>query len=176
MIRLKQCLGVCSASPNRLNMRQGIPGTETAARMRVVVFTMALLPSVQGGDAQAPDCPPSGCPTDTSDDIEFMQQRLTPRYTNASNVTVLQPIPNGTGIGDNASRAKAALDCQVSDWTDWADCVHTKHSGFKGAWQTRSRTIVTPQSGNGTACPRLIEEAFCEHHPWPHPGEVWDGH
>jgi uncharacterized protein YfcZ (UPF0381/DUF406 family) len=45
------------------------------------------------------------------------------------------------------------VDCVVSEWSQWSDCV----DGF----QTRSRTVITPASGGGAACPVLTESQTC---------------
>lgn len=45
-------------------------------------------------------------------------------------------------------------DCVVSDWSDWSEC--------KEGIQTRTRTVITPASGGGVACPELSESRDCE--------------
>lgn len=45
------------------------------------------------------------------------------------------------------------VNCVVSDWSAWSECV----DGF----QTRTRTVITPASSGGTACPSLSETQAC---------------
>jgi hypothetical protein len=42
----------------------------------------------------------------------------------------------------------------VSDWSAWSECVDGS--------QTRTRTVITPASNGGTACPVLTESRSCE--------------
>ena len=46
------------------------------------------------------------------------------------------------------------VDCVVSAWSDWSAC------SLNGT-QTRTRTVITPASGGGTACPVLEETQNC---------------
>ncbi len=46
------------------------------------------------------------------------------------------------------------VDCVVSAWSDWSAC------SLDGT-QTRTRTVITPASGGGTACPVLEETQNC---------------
>ena len=45
------------------------------------------------------------------------------------------------------------VDCEVSAWSAWSDCVNGS--------QTRTRTIITPASDGGAACPSLTETRNC---------------
>lgn len=45
------------------------------------------------------------------------------------------------------------IDCVVSEWSEWSTCT----DGTK----TRTRTILVPASGGGTACPSLTETVSC---------------
>jgi hypothetical protein len=63
-----------------------------------------------------------------------------------------------SGYADNQLVPKSALDgtpvnCVVSDWSDWSECVEGS--------QTRTRTVITPASNGGTACPVLTESRSC---------------
>ena len=46
-----------------------------------------------------------------------------------------------------------AVNCVVSDWSAWSECVN--------GTETRTRTIVTPASNGGAACPALSETRTC---------------
>lgn len=45
------------------------------------------------------------------------------------------------------------VNCVVSDWSAWSPC--------SGGNETRTRTVITPASGGGTACPVLTETRPC---------------
>lgn len=50
-------------------------------------------------------------------------------------------------------RDPAPVDCVVSDWSDWSECVE--------GTQTRTRTIITSPEHGGMACPVLTETRSC---------------
>jgi hypothetical protein len=56
------------------------------------------------------------------------------------------------------------IDCVVSDWSDWSECVE--------GVQTRTRTVITPASGGGIECPELSESRDCENPPCPPPTDL----
>ena len=63
-----------------------------------------------------------------------------------------------SGYADNQLVPKSALDgtpvnCVVSDWSAWSTCTN--------GTQTRTRTVITPASNGGTACPVLSETQSC---------------
>lgn len=45
------------------------------------------------------------------------------------------------------------VDCVVSGWSEWSVCT--------AGSQTRTRTVTTPASNGGVACPLLVEEQAC---------------
>jgi hypothetical protein len=49
------------------------------------------------------------------------------------------------------------VDCTVSDWSNWGQCSQECGGGV----QSRTRTILTQQSGSGQPCPSLSEEQAC---------------
>jgi hypothetical protein len=63
-----------------------------------------------------------------------------------------------SGYSDNQLVPKSALDgtpvnCVVSEWSAWSTCTN--------GTQTRTRTVITPASNGGTACPVLSETQSC---------------
>ena len=46
-----------------------------------------------------------------------------------------------------------AVNCVVSEWSAWSECIN--------GTETRTRTIVTPASNGGAACPALSETRTC---------------
>merc|ERR1719272_504190 len=52
----------------------------------------------------------------------------------------------------NATRHQAALDCELSSWSDWSVCADTQN-GLPGQLSTRTRAMVQPQRKGGSACP-----------------------
>lgn len=53
----------------------------------------------------------------------------------------------------NCSGGAVPVNCVVSAWSDWSVC--------SGGTKTRTRTVITPASGGGTACPALTETVAC---------------
>lgn len=54
------------------------------------------------------------------------------------------------------------VNCVVSAWSAWGECICPEPGGdIEICTQTRTRTIVTPASCGGTACPTLIETREC---------------
>ena len=49
------------------------------------------------------------------------------------------------------------VDCAVGEFRDFSGCSNT----CGGGTQTRSRTVITPKSGNGKDCPPLSERRPC---------------
>ena len=47
----------------------------------------------------------------------------------------------------------ANVNCVLGDWSAWGPCI--------GGYETRTRSIVTPASGNGTPCGPLTETRTC---------------
>ena len=47
-----------------------------------------------------------------------------------------------------------AIDCEVSDWSDWSEW---SDAATLSGTRTRTRTVVTAQSGGGAECPDLTE-------------------
>jgi len=54
-------------------------------------------------------------------------------------------------------RQQAALDCQLSAWSEWSIC---RKRGWlkKGASQSRTREVLQPQLKGGAACPGALSE------------------
>lgn len=52
-----------------------------------------------------------------------------------------------------------AVDCRVSDWSDWGQCS-SKACGTPGT-RTKSMKVITPASNGGQACPTLTTTKVC---------------
>jgi hypothetical protein len=61
---------------------------------------------------------------------------------------------NETAVTYNGNcEDSTAVDCAVSGWSDWSECVEGS--------QTRTRTIITQPSNGGETCPVLSETQSC---------------
>lgn len=60
-------------------------------------------------------------------------------------------------ISTGAQDVTAPVDCQVSAWDEWGPCP----VACGGGEQLRFRSVITPQQGNGAACPALSEARSC---------------
>ena len=58
-----------------------------------------------------------------------------------------------------------AIDCVVSDWSDWSTCSVL----CGGGTQTRSRHITTPPNATGASCPALTDSRGCNPDACPLP-------
>ena len=82
--------------------------------------------------------------------------------------TVITPASNGGKMcpimEDNqpcSTPCPTPVNCVVSDWTPFSECVTDTGACGTSGRQTRTRTIVTPMSGNGVPCPDLTEQQMC---------------
>ena len=57
----------------------------------------------------------------------------------------------------NCNTHNCPVDCVVSEWGDFSACSVTCGGGI----QTRTRSVVTPTSDGGAACPALSEDQVC---------------
>jgi|Transcript_102005 hypothetical protein len=93
-------------------------------------------------------------------------------YSQGTNLSIssptLKPLNNLTAkevSALNQSRAQAALDCIVAAWSEWSACGLLGSAGDGGIHekvQQRQRSILTPQSLGGAACPELTEIQDCD--------------
>jgi hypothetical protein len=72
------------------------------------------------------------------------------RDINSTQISLCYDAANGP----NSCVACSPVDCVVSDWSSWSTCANGS--------QTRTRTVVTPASNGGAACPVLSETRSCE--------------
>ncbi|HYD47751.1 MAG TPA: thrombospondin type-1 domain-containing protein [Terriglobales bacterium] len=74
-------------------------------------------------------------------------------------------IADGTTCTDNfvlyAAEPVEGVDCVVSGWSGFGSCS----ASCGGGTQIRTRTILTPASGGGEACPELSESQPCNTDP-----------
>lgn len=55
--------------------------------------------------------------------------------------------------GDDACTTCIPVNCEVSEWSAWSDCVD--------GVQTRTRTVLVPAENGGNECPSLIDTRIC---------------
>jgi hypothetical protein len=72
---------------------------------------------------------------------------------------ILTDVPPGglTACPKICNPDPCPVDCQVDAWQDWTACSATCGCGG----QSRSRWVLTPAANGGTACPALVETAYC---------------
>lgn len=71
-------------------------------------------------------------------------------------ITTGMRMDNIFDIMNNAIATCCSVDCVVSAWSEWSEC------NPETLTRSRTRTIITPASVCGTACPSLIETEDCE--------------
>mmetsp|Transcript_49492 Transcript_49492/g.146189 ORF Transcript_49492/g.146189 Transcript_49492/m.146189 type:complete len:156 (-) Transcript_49492:26-493(-) len=52
-----------------------------------------------------------------------------------------------------ARRAQAALDCQLTAWSEWSSCENDPQDSLKARTRHRNREIINPQQVGGRPCP-----------------------
>mmetsp|Transcript_38450 Transcript_38450/g.77351 ORF Transcript_38450/g.77351 Transcript_38450/m.77351 type:complete len:184 (-) Transcript_38450:313-864(-) len=57
-------------------------------------------------------------------------------------------------------REAAALNCKLSAWSDWSDCVQ-EHDGLKAYVRKRDRSVINPQLPGGRPCSELAQRRLC---------------
>jgi hypothetical protein len=81
-------------------------------------------------------------------------------------VEVLEPLEDLSAeemANLTAAREQAALDCEVSEWSEWSACTNTASSasGKTTLMHTRTREVITPASEGGEPCPDLVQTESC---------------
>ncbi|WGK93789.1 MULTISPECIES: thrombospondin type-1 domain-containing protein [Flavobacterium] len=71
------------------------------------------------------------------------------RDVNSTQISLCYDASNGA----TSCIACNPVNCVVSDWSDWSECSNGS--------QSRTRTVITPASNGGTACPVLSETRSC---------------
>jgi hypothetical protein len=94
--------------------------------------------------------------SDWSECVDGTQTRTRTVITPASNGGTACPVLSES---QSCEVAPTPVNCVVSDWSAWSECVD--------GTQTRTRTVITPASNGGTACPVLSESRSCEVAPTP---------
>jgi len=77
------------------------------------------------------------------------------RTSNASGPEVLKPLESLTGYEQqamNRTRQLAALDCVLSEWSDWSDCRKVERDGMRVRFSTRYREVLQPRRPGGQPC------------------------
>lgn len=68
-----------------------------------------------------------------------------------------RPKNNRRRKGPKTPVSVGAVDCKVSEWSDWGAC--SKTCGFGN--QVRMRTVITQPENGGHVCPSITEEIVC---------------
>ncbi len=76
-------------------------------------------------------------------------------------ITVKRGNQTGQATVTVSAAPQPPVDCVVSGWSEWSACTNGS--------QTRTRSILTPPSNGGAACPALSETQSCTPPP-PPPG------
>jgi hypothetical protein len=63
----------------------------------------------------------------------------------------------------NCNIKPCPIHCEVSAWTQWAECSHTCGGGS----MTRARTVTTEANHAGNTCPALTQTTACNPEPCP---------
>jgi len=63
--------------------------------------------------------------------------------------------------GQEVRRSELALDCLVTDWSQWSDCYFKANDVFKASIQERVRKVVHPPMPGGAQCPERYESRAC---------------
>mmetsp|Transcript_96124 Transcript_96124/g.206222 ORF Transcript_96124/g.206222 Transcript_96124/m.206222 type:complete len:275 (-) Transcript_96124:54-878(-) len=103
-----------------------------------------------------------------------------PPYT----VARLEPSPtlvplrldNAVSAAQAAAVASTRLDCAVSLWSEWSDCVGNKDQdpdGVRAYYRARSRVVTSPWRLGGRACPSLFERRYCNYEGPDIPADAW---
>lgn len=119
-----------------------------------------------------PQSPPP--PTTTPPDITltpyaYGESPAEPSVT-PSNAPIIEAItaPTGQAAAEIQKRREvAALDCQLSAWSDWSDCVNSEdaNDGMEAyvlKTRQRTRSIVNPQQAGGQPCNITSQVLLCE--------------
>lgn len=114
-------------------------------------------PDADEPDTDEPDAPDTDEPDDTDTDTD-------------------EPLPGDPCCPDDEGCAPEDadpdacvvipdIDCEVSDWDEWTICSAVCGPGER----ERRRTVIVQPSGEGEACPDLLDTEACEDVPCPVP-------
>ena len=93
--------------------------------------------------------------------IENVSENLTEENLTHTHVPMVKTIKGATPMPVNASALSHLVDCVMSEWSDWSDCVITPATGLKGAHQVRRRDIIQPWLPHGEPCLPQLEGREC---------------
>jgi len=103
---------------------------------------------------------------------EFQPKGVSFQHRTIENVAFYggKPCPNLVSDAIECNDVACAVDCVVSEWSNWGSCSETcagKAAGTRlfGAHQERTRFIEREQTTGGRACPELTQKKLCGLHP-----------
>ncbi|MBN1453496.1 MAG: right-handed parallel beta-helix repeat-containing protein [Anaerolineales bacterium] len=78
-------------------------------------------------------------------------------WSNACEELVCEDPTNDDGLADLNTTVPASIDCEVSEWSPWSECLLE----CGGGTQIRTRTVLVEPQNGGAACPVLEEMQPC---------------
>merc|ERR1719263_1780348 len=61
------------------------------------------------------------------------------------------------------SRAEAAKDCLLGEWSDWSDCAGQDDDNLNSWMTSRARAIVQLPQEDGAPCNSTVEQQSCKY-------------
>jgi len=147
------------------------------------ILALSLLLAMQIGDVQATHCPPSGCPADVTDDVEFIQKRVNVEPPLEKRVNVepaLEKVKAGEGgeTTDGSINGEGFVKDEGSEGSDgghtcsWNEApltltVQTKSVGDKNSWSIDGCYEWDAAKGHPVPCAGGLQPKYGSHRESP---------